>query len=396
MTADEWVSAAEAVEILGVKRATLYAYVSRGHVRSMPGPDRRSRGRRYHRGDLGRLAARAGARRGHAPVAAAALRWGEPVLDTSITEITDRGPRYRGRAAVDLIAERASFESVAAMLWDAGGDWPVSRSRSPARAIQAGPIAAMSALVPLLAAGDRDRQGAGLAHELARARALIAALAGCAADHIAGGRAERIAGPIARRLIAARGRRFKALEIEAVDAALVAVADHGIAVSTFAARVSASAGADLYACVAAALAAFSGPEHGGACDRIEALAAGCRDARAARAEVRRRVDVGEALVGFGHPLYPSGDPRSPPLRRRAARFKTDPVLAAIARAARAAGRPEPAVDFALVELAAALGLRPGSATALFAVGRAAGWIAHVLEQRAAGYLVRPRARFVGA
>lgn len=391
----EWIDAAAATALLGVKRATLYAYVSRGLVRSMPGPDPRSRGRRYHRGDLGRLAARAGARRGHAPVAAAALQWGDPVLDTEITEITSAGPRYRGQLAVDRIRAGDRFESIAELLWTGdAGPWPVCRAMAPVRAARAGAIAAMSVLVPLLAAGDRDRHGAGAAAERARGRALIAALAGCAADHIGRGRAPRSDGPIAERLLRGRRRRPTSAEIEAVEAALIAVADHGVAVSTFAARVAASAGADLYACVAAALAAVSGPAHGGACDRIEALAAACSSPRGAAAHIRRRIDVGDAVVGFGHPLYPGGDPRSPPLRRRARALGADPTLAAIARAARRAGRPEPAVDFALVELAAALGLPSGSAAALFAVGRAAGWIAHTLEQRAAGYLVRPRARYM--
>lgn len=389
-----WIDAAEAAALLGVKRATLYAYVSRGHIRSTAGADRKSRRRRYHRGDVMRLAARAGARRGHAAVAAGALRWGEPVLDTAITEIAAGGPRYRGRAASELIDEGAGFEPAVAILWAAGdhGPWPTSQRRAPSAARRAGPVAAMAALVPLLAAADRDRRGAAESAELVRARALIAALAAVAADHIAGGRAAPRGGPIAARLLAHRARP-RARDVEAVDAALIAVADHGVAVSTFAARLAASAGADLYACVSAALAAFGGPAHGGATDRIEAFAAGCASARAARVRVRRAVDLGDPLPGFDHPLYPGGDPRSPPLRERAKEIGGDPILTAIARAARDFGRPAPTVDFALVELAAALGMPPGSAAALFAVGRSAGWVAHVLEQRRAGYLLRPRARF---
>lgn len=391
---DRWIGAAEAAALLDVKRATLYAYVSRGRIRSTAGPDRRSRARRYHRGDVERLAARAGARRGHAAVAAGALRWGEPVLDTAITEISEDGPRYRGRLAVDLIDGGASFEEAAAILWEDSPDtpWPAPRRRAPASARDAGPIAAMAALVPLLAAGDRDRRGAAEPAELERGRRLIAALAGIAAEHIG---PERRAGSIAERLLAHR-RRPRAAEVDAVNAALIAVADHGIAVSTLCARVTASAGADLYACTSSALAAFSGPAHGGATDRIEAFAAGCASGRAARAAVRRIVDLGEPLAGFGHPLYPAGDPRSRPLRARARALGAPKVLAAIARAAGDFDRPAPAVDFALAELAAALRTPPGSAAALFAVGRAAGWVAHVLEQRRAGYLLRPRARFTGS
>lgn len=388
-----WIGAAAAAALLDVKRATLYAYVSRGQIRSSAGPDPRRRSRRYHRGDVERLAARALARRGHTAVAAGALRWGEPVLDTAITEIAPDGPRYRGQPAVALIESGAAFEQVAALLWerdDAGEPWPEPRLRLPPAS--AGPIAAMAALVPQMAIRDRDRRAAAEVAELARGRRLIAALAAVAARHIG---AERRGGPIAARLLAHR-RRPRARDVEAVNAALIAVADHDVAVSTFCARVAASAGADLYACVASAIAGFSGPAHGAATDRIEAFAARCASARAARAAVRQVVDLGEPLPGFGHPLYPTGDPRAAPLRARARSLDPDKILAAVARAARDFDRPPPAVDFALVELAAALRMPPGSAAALFAVGRCAGWIAHVLEQRRAGYMVRPRARFVGA
>ena len=112
---DGLVSAAEAVRLLGVKRATLYAYVSRGLVRSVPGES--GQGRRYARSDLLRLQARRDARSGHGPVAAAALRWGEPVLETAISDITVRGPRYAGHDAVELAARGVSFERTAELLW---------------------------------------------------------------------------------------------------------------------------------------------------------------------------------------------------------------------------------------------------------------------------------------
>src|SRR5262249_9768773 len=96
------------------KRETLYAYASRGLVRSEPGE--KGRGRRYQREDLERLRARRDARSGHGPVAAGALRWGEPVLESALTGLTSSGPRYRGHLAVTLSA-RAPFESVAELLW---------------------------------------------------------------------------------------------------------------------------------------------------------------------------------------------------------------------------------------------------------------------------------------
>jgi len=105
------------------------------------------------------------------------------------------------------------------------------------------------------------------------------------------------------------------------------------------------------------------------------------------------------MPGFGHPLYPHGDPRASPLLAHAEAIAPAGTLRlhrAVIRAAAGLGLGTPNVDFALVSIADALGLSAGSAILIFAVGRTAGWIAHALEQREAGYMLRPRARFTGA
>src|SRR5262245_5721107 len=109
------VTAAEAAAFLDVKPATLYSYVSRGLLTSVPGTHGPSR--LYARGDVERLRARHVARAGHGAVAAGALRFGEPVLESALTAIGEEGPRYRGHAAVELARQGASFESVAELLW---------------------------------------------------------------------------------------------------------------------------------------------------------------------------------------------------------------------------------------------------------------------------------------
>src|SRR3954469_13500932 len=111
----ELLSAREAARRLGVRLPTLYAYVSRGLLRSVPGEARGRRG--YFREDVDRLRARHRARAGHAAAAAGALRWGEPVLDSALTEIGPRGPRYRGRESASLVADGVSLEAVAELLW---------------------------------------------------------------------------------------------------------------------------------------------------------------------------------------------------------------------------------------------------------------------------------------
>src|SRR5580765_3760451 len=110
-----WVDSHAAAKLLGIQLRTLYAYVSRGQVRSVSGE--RGRPRLYSVADLERLRTRREARAGHGAVAAGALRWGEPVLDSAITAITPRGPAYRGRLAIDLAAQGARFENVAELLW---------------------------------------------------------------------------------------------------------------------------------------------------------------------------------------------------------------------------------------------------------------------------------------
>ena len=165
----EFLTAKQAAALLGVKLPTVYAYTSRGLIQSVPAT--RGRSRRYRRSDLERLCARRDARAGHGPVAAAALRQGEPVLDSSITRISlEQGPIYRGRSAVALAREGWSFESVAEGLWS--GDWTATTEAGRWRPaalgfdlealqrvleVRVGPLAVLSLGISLLAARDPGR-----------------------------------------------------------------------------------------------------------------------------------------------------------------------------------------------------------------------------------------------
>jgi citrate synthase len=406
---EELLPAAEAAELLGVKRATLYTYVSRGLVRCVPEPGTKEN--RYVRADIERLKARHDARAGHAAVAAGALRWGEPVIDSAVSRVGAEGLAYRGHPAVQLALEGRSFEDVAELLWT--GSLPVQPTRWPSPELpvqplavaelvpkRSPPLAVLSAVVPLLGAWDEVRFAAPAEQERMRGRRLLRHLAAwvCAAHaptRVARALKEET---VAASLAVAWGATAKRAP-EVLDRALVLCADHELNVSTFAARVAASSGADLYACMGAALAALSGPRHGGACDRIEALLQEVGRPERARTVVLERLRRGESVPGFGHQLYPEGDPRTPPLLEAAYTFRPDPlgvrVLRAVGETMREAGHAPPTVDFGLVTLASALELPTGAAAALFAVGRSAGWVAHVLEQREQGNLLRPRARYVG-
>ncbi|RYZ35140.1 MAG: helix-turn-helix domain-containing protein [Myxococcaceae bacterium] len=411
---EELLRADEAAALLGVKRATLYTYVSRGLVRCVP--EKGTKENRYLRADVERLKTRHDARAGHAAVASGALRWGEPVIDSSVSRIGEEGLAYRGHDAVALATGGRRFEDVAELLWTGqppavSTPWPVSESPpkelsllSPA-ALAAllprgtPPVSALLALVPLLAASDPGRFAAPVEQEQARARRLIRHLGAWVCVAQAPGRVSRAlkADTVAESLATAWDTKVKRAP-ELLNRALILCADHELNTSTFAARVTASSGADLYACMGAALAAVSGHKHGGACDRVEALLTEVGRPERAAQVIHGRLRRGEAVTGFGHRLYTHGDPRTPPLVEAALSVRPESLRVRTARAVidtmRDAGHPPPSMDIGLVMLADALGLPPGAGTVLFALGRTAGWVAHILEQREQGHLLRPRARYV--
>jgi citrate synthase len=201
----------------------------------------------------------------------------------------------------------------------------------------------------------------------------------------------------ARAFLLAMGQTPRRATADAVNCVMVLLADHELNPSSFAARVAASAGADLYACTAAALATLSGPRHGGMPDRVLALLDAIGRPEHAARVVSERLRRGDGIEGFGHPLYPAGDPRAPVMLDVAKRLGRGDrrlrTLDALIDTMRLVGADAPTVDVGLVALACALRLPAGGATALFAAGRMAGWIAHALEQRRAGYILRPRARY---
>jgi citrate synthase len=406
----ELLSAREAAGLLGVRLTTLYAYVSRGLLRSVPGS---RKGRRlYFRDDLARLRARHQAHGGHAAVAAGALRWGEPVLDSALTDIGATGPCYRGQDAVSLAERGVRFEAVAELLWtgtlaEPRTTWPAVRFGAAASRVarllpgDAGPLDALATCCPILAAADRGRHAAPRSGQIERARRLVRSLAAALALPAAPGRIEAAmrAPTVAAGILVALGHRPRPDAVRAVDRALVLSADHELNPSSFAARIAASTGADLYACVGAALATLSGPLHGGSCDRVEALVAEASSPSRAGSTLDGRLRRGDAVPGFGHPLYPNGDPRGRALIETAlsagSRSPGLRTLLSVVESMRSRGREAANLDTGLVAVALALGLPAGAAAGLFGVGRAAGWIAHALEQQAAGFTLRPRARYVG-
>ncbi len=397
-----WVDARAAASHLGIQVRSLYAYVSRGQIRSVPGA--RGRPRLYALADLERLRVRRDARAGHGAVAAGALRWGEPVLDSAITAITPRGPAYRGRLATELAADGVPFENVAELLWSGylpGGaiSWP--RSAMPhaqlARLVTATvqPIDVMPLIVQVAALNDPQRHDRRPDAFVTRGRQVIPLLAAALSSGLGAATVTRAlgAGSVAR--IAARALELDEAHAPLIDQVLVLLADHELNASSFTARIAASTDADPYACVAAALATLSGPKHGSASLEVSQFAESVGHPDAAKAAVRALRKKGQVPPGFGHPLYATGDPRTPPLLEAAARIGNAKLARTLLAVVAATTDAQPSVDVGLAALVAALGAAPSAGPGLFAVARSAGWLAHALEQRAAGHLLRPRARYIG-
>ena len=192
--------------------------------------------------------------------------------------------------------------------------------------------------------------------------------------------------------------------VKAVDAYWVAAAEHGLNASTLTARVIASTGADVAACLSGAIGAMSGPLHGGAPARVLPMIEEVERTGDATAVVRRILDGGQRLMGFGHRVYRAEDPRARVLRRIGKELGAPrhDVAVALERAALAElreRRPDRAIE-TNVEFWAAVILDFAQVpqhmmAAMFTCARTAGWSAHIMEQKRTGRLVRPAARYVG-
>jgi citrate synthase len=392
-------STAEAAARLGVKPATLYAYVSRGLLGRERSPDGRTS--TFDPAEIDRLARPGRARRGRRPSA-------ELVVPSALTAIERGLPWYRGLPVPELAGAR-SFEEVAEWLWTARFPDPVPTWQASQPALDAGrqaqaalpptalPLERIRVIAAALPAGDELRLELRPPAVTAAGRSLIAGLVDCLPRRAP---QPSSVSPIAARLWMGLSPLDPEPElVGVVDAALVLLADHELAASTVAARVAASVRADPYAVASAGLAVVSGTLHGGASLGIEALLDEIDRPDQAASVVGARLRRGERLRGFGHRLYPDGDPRAATLltrlRATAGGSPRMEVVDSLLQAARQRGLPEPNVDLALAALAHVAGMTRGAAEAIFATARTAGWIAHALEEYDRNIPIRPRAVYTG-
>src|SRR5262245_39914477 len=364
-----WISAADASALLGVSRTTLYAYVSRGFVRSQATPAP-SRERRYSRDDVERLQRRTEERRNPDKAVAHALQWGMPVLESAITLIDGQRLFYRGHDALALARTR-TIADVASLIWtggfDAMADTPIDTAATRREghlpfAARAQTMLAAASATDAAAFDLRPSSVAACGWRILHLLTMAATPRGRAADSTQ---------TIDQRL--ARAWRIHARGTEVLRGALILCADHELNVSSFTARCVASAGSDPYAVVIAGLSALGGPQPGGSGARIEAMLRSMHGERDVRAAVAARLRRGERLDGFGHPLYAAGDPRAAMLmhmlRERYAASAELRLVLKVEAAAATLIREKPNVDFALAALARVLGLPAGSPLMLFSIGR---------------------------
>ena len=394
----DYLTAAEAARRLGVKPATLYAYVSRGVLSRVRAPDGRTS--LFGAEEVEQLARRGRPRR---PAGVADI-----TVESAITEITGDSLGFRGLDATRLAVSR-TFEEVAELLWT--GEFPSERAPwrarpaalAAARAAQAAlpagtlPLERLQVIVPAMAATDPLRLQLDRPAVIAAGRNIIAGMVDCLPSAVlTTDQGEAVAGRLWSRLC---NRRPAPGLMRALSAALVLLADHELAASTLAARAAASVRADPYAVVGTGLGAVSGALHGGAslgAETLMAAASGPEDVPRVVAELLRR---GEKVPGFGHFVYRGGDPRAILLldlvRRAAPKSGQLAVADAVFAEVRHKSLPEPNIDFAIATLVRVAGMVRGAGEAIFAVARTAGWIAHALEAYSGPGPLRPRAVYTG-
>ena len=359
----------EAASLLNVSKSTLYAYVSRGRLSRTTAPDGRTS--LFSRDEVERLAERS---RRTPPGPRATI---DVQISSAVTTIDESSVRYRSHDVVDLAAGHR-FEDAAELLWSAPGgpipsatSWPAlappdRTGIAPIEALRLSAIAKIATASHVLADLHPD-DSAGDA-----ARRLLLAVPVVLGSH-------RRTGRYAQRVAAAWCARATSELVDAIDMALVLLADHELATSTLAVRIAASVRASPYVAFTAGLACMDGALHGAASAEANRFLAACGHDDPATVIARLRLDR-QPVPGFGHKVYRGVDPRFTPLLDCVRLL--DPDTAALVDAVvTEAGRvmsPLPNVDLALGALTMAAGLSPN--TPIFAIARIAGWGAHYEEE----------------
>jgi citrate synthase len=336
-------------------------------------------------------------------------------FDTSIAEPDKEGGalRYRGVDIEELVG-RVPFEKVWGLLVDGSFEPGMPPAEPhPLTVRTTDPRADLQAALAMLAPEWGLQALIDVTDEQARndlARVSVMALSFVAQAARGGGHppvpqreVDKAASIPERFLIRWRGEADPR-HVKAIDAYWISAAEHGMNASTFTARVVASTGADVAAALSAGVGALSGPLHGGAPSRVLHMLDGVAEEGDAERWVKRALDSGERLMGFGHRVYRAEDPRARVLRRTAReigapRLEVAEQLEQAALAELKARKPDRVlatnVEFWSAVVLDYAEVPPELFTPMFSCARVAGWAAHILEQKRDGRLVRPTARYVG-
>ena len=336
-------------------------------------------------------------------------------FETEIAEPDRNGGalRYRG-VDIEEIVGNVPFEQVWGLLVDGSFEPGMPPAQPHPLAVRTGdPRADLQAALAMLAPEWGLRQLIDITEEQARqdlARVSVMALSFVAQSARGVGRppvpqreVDKAKSIPERFLIRWRGEADPK-HVKAIDAYWISAAEHGMNASTFTARVVASTGADVAAALSAGVGALSGPLHGGAPSRVLTMLDEVAAEGDAERWVKRALDHGDRLMGFGHRVYRAEDPRARVLRRTAReigapRLDVAEALEQAALAELKARKPDRVlatnVEFWSAVVLDYAAVPPELFTPMFSCARVAGWAAHILEQKRDGRLIRPTARYVG-
>ena len=403
-----FMTAQEAADELGVKIGTIYAYVSRGLIRSQAAAEGQ-RNRLYARADVNRLLIRRQMRISLEPSSDDVLHFAAPVLESGISLIED-GRLYYCGIPIEEVAAMLSAEELAAMVWtgDAANahklfdhnrhpsaekyrrmllDLDIERSN-----LLSVPI--FQIVLPLAMADDPiayDMRSDSIALSGARILRLLTAVAAGATSQDVG-----IAAMLQRGL-----RPHDESSIRFFNMVLIICADHEVKLATFAARVVAALGATPYSVINAGITSLSGPQQGGYTETVEAFLDEVQTPDNATAVICARMRRSESfpVPGFHNPLYPNGDPRAHLLLGALYDQYSDspPVILArsIQNSVQQLRGEHPKMEFALAVFRRHFELPPSSTLGIFALGRIIGWIGHAIKQYESNQTIQPRIRYTG-